>query len=66
MVVLDPAGAETHAIHQLIDFNGANVLEIGCGDERLTWQYARMADSILALDPNKEAINQARKSTRRI
>jgi ubiquinone/menaquinone biosynthesis C-methylase UbiE len=62
MVVLDPAGMETHVIHRLIDFSSAKVLEVGCGDGRLTWLYAHDAASVTALDPNKESIKQARKS----
>jgi 2-polyprenyl-3-methyl-5-hydroxy-6-metoxy-1,4-benzoquinol methylase len=37
---LDPEGNETTAIHELIDFQGADVLEAGCGDGRLTTTFA--------------------------
>jgi SAM-dependent methyltransferase len=62
MIAIDPERTETRIIHQLIDFNDAKVLEVGCGDGRLTGQYAQYADSIMALDPNQEAVEQARKS----
>lgn len=60
---LDPEGAETRAIHQLVDFGDRDVLEIGCGDGRLTWRYAGRARSVLALDPNQVRIEQATRST---
>jgi 2-polyprenyl-3-methyl-5-hydroxy-6-metoxy-1,4-benzoquinol methylase len=55
----DPEEAETRAIHALIDFTGRDILEVGCGDGRLTWRYAEDARSILALDPDSSAIERA-------
>jgi 2-polyprenyl-3-methyl-5-hydroxy-6-metoxy-1,4-benzoquinol methylase len=53
---------ETQAIHDLIDLSGAEVLEVGCGEGRLTWRYAERTRSVLALDPDAGAIEQARAS----
>ena len=61
-VALDPEHAETRAIHDLIDFSGTDVLEVGCGDGRLTWRYADRTRSVLALDLDAAAIKQARAS----
>src|SRR5258708_8190640 len=61
-VLRDPEQAETRAIHRLIDFWGADVLEVGCGDGRLTWRYAERTRSVLALDPATAAIEHARAS----
>ncbi len=61
-VLRDPEQAETRAIHRLIDFWGADVLEVGCGDGRLTWRYAERTRSVLALDPDTAAIEHARAS----
>jgi ubiquinone/menaquinone biosynthesis C-methylase UbiE len=36
------------------------VLELGCGDGRLTFRYADKAASVLAIDPDAEAIARAR------
>ena len=61
-VLRDPKDAETRAIHELVAFVGADVLEVGCGDGRLTWCYAERTRSVLALDPEAAAIEQARAS----
>jgi len=58
--VMDADGAEDRAVHQLVDFRGKHVLEIGCGDGRLTWRYADLAATVLALDPKPEEIDRAR------
>jgi ubiquinone/menaquinone biosynthesis C-methylase UbiE len=56
---IDPEGNETRVLHELIDFRDTDVLEVGCGDGRMTWLYASLARSVLALDPNPERIAQA-------
>lgn len=60
---LDPEGTEIEVIHDLVDFSGKKVLEVGSGDGRLTWRYADPAASVLALDPNSEKIERAIEST---
>ena len=62
-VSIDPEGAETRAIHELVNFDGADVLEVGCGDGRVTWRYARQAASVLALDVDEAKIATAIEST---
>ena len=57
---IDPEGVETRVIHELIDFAGKDVLEIGCGDGRITRRYADVAASVLAFDPDESAIATAR------
>jgi ubiquinone/menaquinone biosynthesis C-methylase UbiE len=47
-------------LHALADFANKEVLEVGCGDGRLTWQYADQARTALALDPSAPAIADAR------
>lgn len=58
-VLLDPEEAETRVLHALIDFTEKDVLEIGCGDGRMTWRFAASARSVLALDPVAQSIAEA-------
>jgi 2-polyprenyl-3-methyl-5-hydroxy-6-metoxy-1,4-benzoquinol methylase len=60
--VLDPEGAHLAALRRLADFRGCRVLELGCGDGRLTRGIAPDAASVLAFDPDCEAVEQARQS----
>jgi ubiquinone/menaquinone biosynthesis C-methylase UbiE len=60
---LDPEEAETRTIHTLIDFTGTDVLEVGCGDGRLTWRFAEHAHSVLGIDPSDEGVARAKAST---
>ena len=56
----DPEGHETDALFELVDFEGARVLEIGAGDGRLTWRYAGRAAYVMALEPYEGSIARAR------
>jgi 2-polyprenyl-3-methyl-5-hydroxy-6-metoxy-1,4-benzoquinol methylase len=60
--VLDPEGAHLAALRRLGDFRDRRVLELGCGDGRLTVPIARDAAHVLALDPDAEAVERARRS----
>jgi len=40
-------------------FEGARILEIGCGDGRLTWPLARLGASVLAFDPDEGRVREA-------
>jgi ubiquinone/menaquinone biosynthesis C-methylase UbiE len=55
----DPEGMETLRLHQAIDLAGLQVLEIGCGDGRLTWRYAHAAGRVVGIDPLAEVIKDA-------
>ncbi len=60
---IDPEGNETRVIHELVDFRGKDVLEIGCGDGRLTWRYVDWAATVLGIDSVESDIDRARSST---
>ena len=57
---IDPEGAETDALARLAPVDGLRVLELGCGDGRLTFRYADAAASVLAIDPDPDLIARAR------
>jgi ubiquinone/menaquinone biosynthesis C-methylase UbiE len=50
---LDRKGAELRAIQSAADFRNARVLEIGCGDGRLTFRYAGETRSVVGIDPKE-------------
>jgi predicted RNA methylase len=60
--VLDPEGAHLAALRRLGDFRDQRVLELGCGDGRLTLGMAVDAASVLAFDPDAEAVGNARRA----
>ncbi len=59
----DIEGLETSVIHELIDFAGKRVFEIGCGDGRMTWRFAHAASAVLSFDPDEPSIVAARQQT---
>jgi len=62
-LVMDPAGAEIRALKQITNWRGKHILEVGCGDGRLTLRLAGFAPAkIIAFDPNKNLIRNARKN----
>jgi ubiquinone/menaquinone biosynthesis C-methylase UbiE len=58
----DASGTEAEALRRLADFTGKRVLEVGCGDGRLTWLYAGDAAYVLGIDPEPEPIEDARRA----
>ena len=55
----DPERNETKYLHKLADFAQKHVLEIGCGEGRLTWQYAKDTRSTNAIDLDADALRVA-------
>lgn len=55
-VVMDPEGAEIAALQAVVDLDDRGVLEIGCGDGRLTFRYADAASHVTAIDPDSGSI----------
>ncbi len=55
----DPEGIETRTIHEFASFANTRVLEIGCGDGRLTWRYAASTRQVVGIDPNIERVTTA-------
>ena len=61
---IDPEGVEARALSEIAPVGGLRVLELGCGDGRLTFQFADSAKSVLAVDPDVERITSARSALR--
>jgi ubiquinone/menaquinone biosynthesis C-methylase UbiE len=58
--VLDPEGAHLASLRRIADFGGASVIEVGCGDGRLTAGLAEEAANIFAFDPDGTDVAAAR------
>src|SRR5512133_991764 len=55
----DPEQNETKHLHNFVDFIGKRVLEVGCGEGRLTWRYAAKPSATFAIDPDRDALRVA-------
>lgn len=62
MTQIDPENNETRALFKFADFKDKHVLEIGCGDGRLTWHYADKAAHVTAIEPSAEQVAIAREN----
>lgn len=56
----DPEGSEQKILSQFGDFNNKRVLEIGCGEGRLTWKYAGASSLTVGFDIDHSALRIAR------
>ncbi len=56
----DPEGYEEKILHRFLDFTGKHVLEVGCGDGRLTWKYAASVKQVAAIDVEFDDLKLAR------
>ena len=58
-IIIDPEGKEINALRQLANWRGAHVLEVGCGDGRLTLRLAYLGAHVVAFDPKPSLIRKA-------
>jgi cyclopropane fatty-acyl-phospholipid synthase-like methyltransferase len=59
-ILLDPEENETRALIKFAgSLDGKSVLEVGCGDGRLTWRYAEHVAHVTGIDPDADKINRA-------
>jgi ubiquinone/menaquinone biosynthesis C-methylase UbiE len=57
---IDPEGIELRTVRNHTSFKGKKVLEVGCGDGRLTFKYATQAKHVIAIDVETEDIERAK------
>lgn len=55
----DVEGNEKKRLHEFADFSHQRVIEIGCGEGRLTWQYAPASSLTIGLDTDPDALRVA-------
>ncbi len=62
MIRIDLENNERRALFEFADFGDKHVLEVGCGDGRLTWYYADKAAHVTAIEPSAKQIGLAREN----
>ncbi len=60
---IDPEGTEMRAVSRLTSLRGKEVLEVGCGDGRMTFKFAGGAARVVAVDPSRGSIAAAKQRT---
>jgi ubiquinone/menaquinone biosynthesis C-methylase UbiE len=55
----DPERNESKYLHTFADFTNKRVLEVGCGEGRMTWQYARGTRETVGIDLDTDALRIA-------
>lgn len=56
---------EVGLIERHVPLDGKDVLEVGCGNGRLTFGYAARARSVMAIEPDPGQLGRARSRARR-
>ena len=56
----DPEGFEKKILQKYAGFVNKRVLEVGCGEGRLTWKYAGASSLTVGFDPDHDALRIAR------
>jgi ubiquinone/menaquinone biosynthesis C-methylase UbiE len=64
-LVVDPDRVEIATIRELVDPRGRRVLDVGCGEGRISFELAGVGARVVAFDPDEESIATARAETPR-
>jgi ubiquinone/menaquinone biosynthesis C-methylase UbiE len=56
---IDPERTEVQYLYALADFKDRHILEVGCGNGRLTRRYAHHARRVTAFDPDWSSLKEA-------
>jgi protein-L-isoaspartate O-methyltransferase len=59
--IIDPEAKEIEALRRLSGWKRARVLEIGCGDGRLTLRLAQLGAKVVAIEPDRSLVRKARR-----
>jgi 2-polyprenyl-3-methyl-5-hydroxy-6-metoxy-1,4-benzoquinol methylase len=59
---LDPEKNEIRALVEMTNLSGKKILEVGCGDGRLTWHYVDYAKHVTAIDSFEKFILRAKEN----
>jgi 2-polyprenyl-3-methyl-5-hydroxy-6-metoxy-1,4-benzoquinol methylase len=62
-LVVDPDGVELATIRGLVELRDRRVLDVGCGEGRLSFACADEGARVFGFDPDEEAIGVARSET---
>jgi len=57
---IDPEKNEVHALKDMTDWRNKRVIEIGCGNGRLTRRLAHLGAQVDAIDPDRKLIATAK------
>lgn len=56
----DPENLEGKTLRRLLDVSGRRILEVGCGEGRLTFKYTPASSLTIGFDPDHSALRIAR------
>lgn len=56
----DPERKESKYLHKFADFKDKRVLEVGCGEGRMTWQYAKATHTTIGIDTDMDSLRVAK------
>src|SRR5262245_37657499 len=59
MMEIDPEGIEIRELFAAADLTDKTVLEIGCGDGRLTFKYAGTPRAVVGIEPASSPLTSA-------
>ena len=59
---VDPERNEIRALAQVASWRGRRILEIGCGNGRLTLRLASLGAQVAAVDPDAKLVRAARRA----
>jgi ubiquinone/menaquinone biosynthesis C-methylase UbiE len=62
-LTIDPDGVEIATIRELVDPRGLSIVDVGCGQGRMTFELSRAGARVFGFDPDEESIDRARAQT---